>query len=157
MLKNLKIIKFGMEYLEDVFAIQKKAYKALFDKYEDADTSPYCESKEVVLEKYMRAGTDGYVFLKDNVPVGCVRVKSEYDTRVISGLAVLPECQNIGIAQNALSAIEKRYPETKKWSLITIKQEIKNCRLYEKLGYKRVGEEHVINDKLTLVVYEKNI
>ena len=34
-------------------------------------------------------------------------------------------------------------------------QEQKNCYLYEKLGYRKTGKTQIINEKLTLVFYEK--
>lgn len=41
------------------------------------------------------------------------------------------------------------------WELDTILQEEGNCYLYEKMGYHRTGKTVAINDKLTLVFYEK--
>lgn len=37
----------------------------------------------------------------------------------------------------------------------TIKQETGNCHLYEKYGFVRVGEDIVVNEKMTLVGYVK--
>lgn len=45
--------------------------------------------------------------------------------------------------------------DTIEWRLDTIKQEEKNCYLYEKCGFVRVGNETVINEKMTLVEYTK--
>ena len=42
------------------------------------------------------------------------------------------------------------------WRLDTIKQETGNCHLYEKCGFVRVGEEHVVSDRMTLVDYVKS-
>ena len=39
--------------------------------------------------------------------------------------------------------------------LDTILQEKKNCYLNEKMGYRRMDEQEGINDRLTLVFYEK--
>ena len=41
------------------------------------------------------------------------------------------------------------------WELDTILQEPKNCYLYEKMGYRQTGKKNVINERLTLVFYEK--
>ena len=41
------------------------------------------------------------------------------------------------------------------WSLGTILQEKGNCHLYEKMGYHPSGTRKVINDRMTLVFYEK--
>ena len=48
------------------------------------------------------------------------------------------------------------YPNTIEWRLDTIKQETGNCHLYEKYGFVRVGEDIVVNEKMTLVGYVKN-
>lgn len=42
------------------------------------------------------------------------------------------------------------------WELDTILQETGNCHLYEKMGYRRTAQCTVINDKMTLVGYEKD-
>lgn len=46
-------------------------------------------------------------------------------------------------------------PGNENWELDTILQESKNCYLYEKMGYCRTGKTEVINERLTLVFYEK--
>jgi len=153
----MKVIKFNKNMTDDVFDIQQKAYKPLFDKYQDKETNPYTESKEVVLEKYTRKGTCGYVFIENEMPVGAVRIIVKNDICKVSALAVLPEYQNKGIAQSALLEIEKMHSTANKWVLDTLMQEEGNCHLYEKLGYVRIGEPKVINNKLTLVDYVKEI
>ena len=155
---ELKVIPFTDKYLDTVYDIQREAYFTLFIKYNDIDTNPYCESKEVVLAKYTRHDTDGYLFMSENAFVGCVRIVKEGAICRVSALAVLPEFQNRGIAQSALRQIESYYPEIKVWRLDTIGQERGNCRLYEKLGYKRTGAAREIKEGMTLVDYikEKN-
>lgn len=153
----MKVIKFNKKMIDDVFDIQQKAYKPLFDKYQDKETNPYIESKEVVLEKYTRKGTCGYVFIKNELPVGAVRIIVKNNICKVSALAVLPEYQNKGIAQSALLKIEKIHSTANKWVLDTLMQEAGNCHLYEKLGYVRIGEPKIINDKLTIVDYVKEI
>lgn len=152
---ELKVIPFTDKYLDTVYEIQRKAYFPLFIKYNDIDTNPYCESKEVVLAKYTRHDTDGYLFMSENTFVGCVRIVKESAICRVSALAVLPEFRNRGIAQSALARIEKNYPEIKVWRLDTIEQEKGNCRLYEKLGYKRTGAAREIKEGMTLVDYVK--
>lgn len=153
----MQVINFTPEMIDAVFDIQQKAYKPLFDKYNDPETNPCMESRETVLAKYTCPGTDGYVFIVDNRPVGSVRVIVRGDTCKISALAVLPEYQNRGIAQSAMREIEGKYAGVKKWVLDTLAKEPGNCHLYEKLGYVRTGEYKVINDRLTIVDYEKAV
>ena len=40
-------------------------------------------------------------------------------------------------------------------NLDTIQEEAGNCHLYEKIGYKKSGRTEVINERMTLVFYEK--
>jgi hypothetical protein len=40
--------------------------------------------------------------------------------------------------------------------LDTILQEKDNCYLYEKLGYRQTSKTEIINDKMTIVFYEKD-
>lgn len=153
----MEIIEFHENDLDMVYAIQRAAYKPLYEKYQDHSTSPYMESKETLLQKYTRQGTKGYIFVKDGVPVGAVRINLYPETKSgkVSALGVLPEYQGQGIAQEALLQIEEIHSDVERWFLDTILQEPGNCHLYEKIGYKRTGKTEDINDKLTLVFYEK--
>ena len=123
---KIKVIAFNKDIIDDVFDIQQKAYKPLFDKYQDKETNPYMESKEVVLEKYTRPGTYGYVFIENDLPVGAVRIAMKNNVCKVSALAVLPEYQNRGIAQSALREIEKYMAVQINgyWILLCRKQEI---------------------------------
>ena len=156
-MEHVKVIEFQKEFIDAVFDIQRIAYKPLFDKYHDTDTNPYLESKEEVLEKYMRPGTSGYVFLDEEIPVGAVRIIARGDVCKVSALAVLPEYQNCGIAQAALKEIERMHSGCKCWILDTILEEKGNCYLYEKLGYVKIGEPQAVNEHLTLINYKKEI
>lgn len=156
-MEHIKVIEFQKEFIDAVFNIQRKAYKPLFDKYHDTDTSPYLESKEEVLEKYTRPGTSGYVFLNKDIPVGAVRIIARGDVCKVSALAVLPEYQNRGIAQAALKEIESMHSGCKCWILDTIFEEKCNCHLYEKLRYVKIREPQAVNDHLTLINYKKEI
>lgn len=153
----MEVIRFSKVYLDDVFQIQQKAYFPLYEKYQDKETNPYMESKELMLKKYTRPGTYGYVFLEAGVAVGAVRIIPKGDVCKVSALAVLPAYQNRGIAQTALREIERIHSDVKLWTLDTLLQEKGNCHLYEKLGYVRVGVPKVVNSKLTLVDYEKRV
>ena len=47
------------------------------------------------------------------------------------------------------------YDDADKWSLATIKQDARNCHFYEKLGFVRTGTSTVINDRMTIIGFEK--
>ncbi len=152
----IKIVEFKPSDIDVVFNIQQKAYKPLYDKYHDDDVNPYTESKEKVLEKYTREGTKGYVFMKNDIPVGAVRITVYPDNSAkVSALGVLPEYQGQGIAQKALCEIERLHSDVRRWVLDTILEEEQNCHLYEKLGYKKTGITEKIKKNMTIVGYEK--
>ncbi len=153
----MEIVEFKESDIDTVFEIQQAAYKPLYEKYHDDNSNPYMESKETVLRKYTRAGTKGYLFIRNGVPVGTVRINlyPERKSGRVSALGVLPQYQGQGIAQQALLQIEKMHGDVERWFLDTILQEAGNCQLYEKIGYKRTGKVEEINEKMTLVFYEK--
>lgn len=155
----MEIVEFKESYIDTVFEIQQAAYKPMYEKYHDDNSNPYMESKEMVLQKYMRTNTKGYIFVEDGVPVGAVRININAEDRSgrVSALGVHPQHQGRGIAQQALKKIEKLHCDVERWLLDTILQEKGNCHLYEKLGYKRTGKNEKINEKMTLVFYEKII
>lgn len=153
----LSIVEFKENDIDIVYEVQRKAYKPLYDKYHDDDMSPYMESKETILQKYMREGTQGYIFYKGDVPVGAVRISfcPENKSGRVSALGVFPQYQGQGIARRALLEIERIHSDVEKWYLDTILEEEGNCHLYEKIGYKRIGDTEKIKDNMTLVYYEK--
>jgi len=72
----------------------------------------------------------------------------------ISPLFILPQHQGRGFAQQAILAAERLHG-SHGWELDTIAQEAGNCHLYEKLGYRATGAATRINDRMTLILYEK--
>ncbi|HYE10701.1 MAG TPA: GNAT family N-acetyltransferase [Patescibacteria group bacterium] len=137
--------------------MQVKAFMPLYEKYQDYDTSPANEPIDRIIQRLEQPFTDFYIIKANNMIIGGVRVVRLKDgTRCrISPIFVLPEFQGLGFAQETMRLIEEMYSPINGWELDTILQEQGNCYLYEKIGYKRTGETKVINDKMTLVFYEK--
>lgn len=152
----LKVVKISSDMAQEVLGMQKSAFMPLLEKYQDYNISPAMENKETIIEKINRTNTDTYLFVYDKTNVGCVRI-ANIEERVykISNLCIMPEFQNKGIAQLAISQIESLYPQAKKWCLATIMEEVGNCHLYEKIGYIRTQESHIINETMTIIGYEK--
>ena len=132
----------------------------LYEKYHD-EGSPAIESFERVKGRFERPNRKYYFIIKDGARVGAINIghndPEEKKVSFISPLFILPEFQNMGIGYAAIQKVFEMHPEVKTWKLDTILQEKGNCHLYEKCGFKRIGEEHVINDIMTLIDYEKNI
>ena len=154
---KIEVTRFRESDIDTVFEIQRTAFRPLYEKYRDSDTSPYKERKETILRKYTKAGTSGYLFFLDKTAVGAVRIHVDEAGRSgrVSALCVLPRYQGRGIAQAALLEIERRHPDVERWFLDTILEEAGSCHLYEKIGYEKTGEMKAVNEKMTLVFYEK--
>ena len=141
-----------------IHKMQVSAFTELLEKYRDVDTNPASESLEKIQNKFNQSFTDYYFIMLDETKIGVVRVVRLSDTICrISPMFILPEYQNNGYAQLALSAVQKLYPNADEWQLDTIKEESKLCHLYEKCGYIPTGKEEVIKDGMTIAYYSKRV
>ena len=138
--------------------MQASAFSELLEKYRDYETNPASESLEKIQNKFYQPFTDYYFIMLEKTKIGVVRVVRLSDTTFrISPMLILPECQNNGFAQQALSAVEKLYPNAEEWKLDTIKEEVKLCYLYEKCGYIPTGKEEILKDGMTIAYYCKRV
>ena len=143
---------------EIIWRMQKAAFAALLEKYQDGETNPGAEPLERVSSRLAQKQTYFYFIMADGRVVGAIRVVDFHDParrKRISPLFILPEHRNRGYAQQAIAEAERLHG-AHGWTLDTILQEDGNCHLYEKMGYQRTGEERKVNDRLTLVVYTKD-
>ncbi len=153
---NIKLIRATIEDSKELWQMQVESFQSLLDKYQDYDTNPASEPIDKIINRLKQEETYYYFICTDDVKVGAVRVidfKSDENKR-ISPIFILPKYQNKGIAQIAMQLCEQLHGSGN-WELDTILQEEGNCYLYEKMGYHRTGKTEAINDKLTLVFYEK--
>ena len=142
-----------------IHALKYSSFLPLYERYKDDETSPAKEPIEKVITKLKSEDTDYYIINAGSKPVGGIRVVDdgiENGRHVyhISPLFIIPEYQNMGIGQRVMQMIFDMYEDADIWRLSTIKQEAGNCHLYEKCGFKLVGNEMPINDKMTIVFYE---
>lgn len=152
----ISLCKSELKEAAAIHEMQIKSFLPLLEKYQDYETSPVNESVERVISRINEPNTDYYIIKNSDVAVGAIRiVKKDNKTYRVSPIFILPEHQGQGIAQKVFTIIEQIYNDARKWELDTILQEQGNCYLYEKLGYKRMEASKVINDKMTIVFYEK--
>lgn len=148
----------GLKDAETIWQMQITAFRELLDRYQDYDTNPGNEPFEKVQARLEQESTYYYLIcLKNGEKAGAVRVvdsKSPGEKKRIAPLFILPDYWNRGFAQQAIRLCEKLHGE-KDWALSTLLQEEKNCHLYEKMGYHTTGVFEKVNDRLTLVFYEK--
>lgn len=154
---NIAVVKAVETDAQEIFDIQVICFKPLLEKYQDYETNPANEKLEQVEERIRQYFTDYYIIKANGKSVGGIRIqKMENGKRCrISPIFILPDYQNQGIAQIVFKKIEELYMPEHGWELDTILEERGNCYLYEKMGYTQTGETKKINDKLTLVFYEK--
>lgn len=155
---KISLIKANLEDAEIVHGMLIKSFMPLLEKYQDYDTSPATEPIEKTITKITQLNSDYYIIKSGEIDVGGVRIEKMKDKHYrVSPIFILPEYQGRKIAQKVFRMLEHMYSDANWWELDTILQEQGNCHLYEKIGYKRTGKTKIINDKLTIVFYEKLI
>ena len=155
---KIKLIKAGFEELNTILQMQKVAFAAMYEKYRDTQTSPATEEYEDILLRFNQPETTYYFIAANSEKVGVIRVVDRKDgvtRKRISPIFIMPEYRNKGYAQQAIAEAERIHGGDH-WQLGTILQEKGNCYLYEKLGYHQTGKTEQINDKMTIVFYEKD-
>ena len=155
---DIKLIAANLEDLNTILQMQKEAFSELYAKYQDTETSPATEEYEDILFRINQTETTYYFITADNVKVGVIRIvdcKDGVTRKRISPIFIMPEYRNQGYAQQAIKEAERIHGK-QNWKLDTILQEKGNCYLYEKLGYHQTGKTEQINDKMTIVYYEKD-
>ena len=151
---NISILRATVADAEEIWRMQREAFAELLERYQDYDTNPACETLERVREKV--CGRYYYFICRDGVKVGaiCVVDKKDGSKKRITPIFILSEHRNRGIAQQAIRLCESIHG-TDNWHLDTILQEAGNCHLYEKMGYHATGGQYIVNEKMTLIDYEK--
>lgn len=152
----ITLMRATMQDAERIWRMQREAFAELMAKYQDFDTNPGSEPLSKVCQRLAQPETFFYLIEAAGEQVGAIRVVDKQDggRKRISPLFILPEHQGRGYAQQAMQAAEALHGAAD-WTLSTIAQEAGNCYLYEKLGYRRTGQAQVINERMTLVFYEK--
>ena len=158
MSKGIDLKQAKLKDLNTILQMQKEAFAELYGKYQDTETSPTTENYEKILFRFNQPETTYYFIMADNVKVGVIRIvdcKDGITRKRISPIFIMPEFRNKGYAQQAIKEAERIHGK-QHWKLDTILQEKGNCYLYEKLGYHQTGKTEQINDKMTIVFYEKD-
>ena len=155
---DIKLIAANLDDLDTILQMQKEAFSELYAKYQDTETSPATEKYKDILFRFNQPETTYYFITANDEKVGVIRVADHKDgvtRKRISPIFIMPEYRNQGYAQQAIAEAERIHGE-QHWKLDTILQEKGNCYLYEKFGYHQTGKTEQINDKMTIVFYEKD-
>ena len=155
--KTLRLVRAQAADAEMATKMQQVAFAELLERYQDHDTNPANEGVERILWKIQNSGSYYYIIKVGQNIVGAIRVVDEGNgtRKRISPLYILPEYRGKGYAQQAMMEAE-RIHGANHWELGTILEEKGNCYLYEKMGYHQTGSRAVINEKMTIVGYEKD-
>lgn len=153
----MQLVKADVKDCDKIWSMQIEAFTDLLEKYQDYETSPGNETKERVEARLLEDFTYFYYIFDGDDLVGAVRVidKQDGSRKRVSPIFIMKEFRNKGLAQKTFEEIEKIHGNDN-WKLATILQEVGNCYLYEKLGYKKTGIIENINEKMDIVYYEKN-
>lgn len=77
----LKVRQISSDIASIIYAIQKRSFEPLLDKYRDYDIYQVMESIEQIKERIDRANKTAYIFQLDDINVGWVRVTELDDLR----------------------------------------------------------------------------
>lgn len=155
---EVSLCKADLNNAVTIHDMKVRSFMPLLEKYQDFETSPANETIERIIAQINQSFTDYYIIHHHEAAVGGIRiVKRDNQIYSISPIFILPEHQGKGIAQKVFTMVEQIYDDAKSWTLGTILQEKGNCYLYEKIGYKKTGATKAINDKMTMVFYEKHV
>jgi len=153
----VKLVKAEIADAELIWKMQLESFKDLLEKYQDYDLSPGNEPLEKVKRRFLMHETHFYFIVNDGKKVGVIRVVDPNPTtggKRISPIFIMKEHRGKGYAQAAMLEAEKLHGSGN-WSLDTILEEKGNCYLYEKMGYRKTGKLWKVNEKMTIVYYEK--
>ena len=157
-MSRITLLKAGFDDLQTIWEMQVEAFSELYERYHDTETSPATEKLDKIIWRFNQPETTYYFITADGEMVGVIRVidcKDGKTRKRISPIFIMPSYRNKGYAQQAILEAERLHGETR-WQVDTILQERGNCYLYEKLGYQQTGKTEIINDKMTIVFYEKD-
>ena len=150
----MELIKADPGDAGELWQMQKSAFAQLLERYRDYDTNPAAEPLERTIQR-LSDGSDFYFIVQGGEKVGAIRVVTDGEKKRISPVFIMQQHRRKGFAQRAIRLAEDLHGQHG-WELSTILQEEGNCRLYEKLGYRRTGQLQAINERMDLVFYEKD-
>ena len=153
----LSLRKAEAEDCSTILRIQTKAFAPLVHSYHVRGSNPASESVADIRRRFAQPFTDYYLVCLDQDPIGIIRICDFGEECRVAPICILPQYQGRGYARQAMLRAEELYPDAAAWSLETILQEERLCRLYESLGYVRTERIERIRDGMDLVYYRKEV
>lgn len=153
---NVVLVKATNKDSNILHNLKVKSFLPLLDIYKDYETSPATEPPEKIISQINSPTSDYYIIESNRIYVGGIRIAKDNNKHYrVCPIFIISEYQNKGIAQEVFKIIEKIYKDAILWELDTILEETSLCNLYEKVGYKKTGKTKIVDNKFTLVFYEK--
>lgn len=136
--------------------MQMRAFMPEVRKHGSFETSPAAETPDRMLERITSAKSHSFIIIADDAYAGMIRIKElGAGAYKISPIFVLPEFQNHGVGQKAMSLAEEMFPGARLWTLFCVREEERNVYFYEKLGFRKTGYERKLDKNITLIGYER--
>lgn len=118
------------------------------DWYHDEWYNNIDETKHLIESYYY------FKIIRNDEIIGCFWLHDIDDNTIeLEDFCIAPEHQNNGYGSETLKIMEEIFPLKRKWILSTPFYSVRNQHLYEKSGYKKIGEN--VNNMIFL--YEKKI
>ncbi len=105
---DINLIKIGIDDAEKLWRMQVTAFRDLYERYQDTETSPAAEKIDKIIIRLNQSFTYYYFIEANGIIVGAVRVvdrKEEGMAKRISPIFVMKEYRNKGYAQKAIQLV----------------------------------------------------
>ena len=123
----------------NILAIQKAAFLGQAKIYKNYELPPLTQNLDSI-EKEFEEKTFLKAMIKGEI-IGAVRFILTKGCVIIDRIVVKPEYQNKGIGTALLKKIEAIIPNAIAFQLFTGNKSVRNIHLYEKIGYKVIGQD----------------
>jgi GNAT superfamily N-acetyltransferase len=154
---TVSIVRAADNDAEQLLAIQKRAFRRLYELYQD-EGDPYLDGLEEMKRCIGYKQGKYYKVLADGELCGGVFVFLLRGGRYKVGrVYIAPELQGKGYGGHAVGLAERLEEGAREWELDFPADQVANERCYTKLGYRDTGRREVINERLVLRFYEKRV
>lgn len=145
---------------EPLTAIQRKAFRRLYDIYRD-EGNPYLRGADEILRWLDNPNCRVSKIYAGGEPAGGIIAWERNGLPgecYLARIYILPQMQNKGIAARAILLCEAQFPNASRWTLDFPIDQPANRRCYEKAGYTDTGKTRKQSGgKITLALYEKKM
>lgn len=147
---QIRFVQACVSDTELVIALQNEAFRDDFERYGQC---PSYRRSPKNMEDIIRRHYD-FLIYADEIAVGNMIVKLRGAGEChLTSLGVIPGYQRRGIGSRALAFLERRFPESIKFTLDTPADQEGNRLFYRKAGYREVGSVH--SSGITCTMLEK--